>query len=108
MPSPPFLDRWSEGDESTGSGAATSGPRVVPSLAKRWSHTTGGTHLQVVPCHWRATVGAPVRAGVCRMGHLVEHQPKRRRSPRSMLRRLSRHDLDQPGLAGLTGTCQGF
>lgn len=30
-------------------------PRVVPSLADRWSHHTGGTHLKVVPCHWRAT-----------------------------------------------------
>ena len=31
-------------------------PRVVPSLADRWSHHTGGTHLKVVPCHWRATL----------------------------------------------------
>ena len=30
-------------------------PGVVPSLAHRWSHHTGGTHLKVVPCHWRAT-----------------------------------------------------
>jgi hypothetical protein len=30
-------------------------PEVVPSLADRWSHHTGGTHLKVVPCHWRAT-----------------------------------------------------
>jgi hypothetical protein len=30
-------------------------PGVVPSLADRWSHHTGGTHLKVVPCHWRAT-----------------------------------------------------
>lgn len=34
----------------------TDGPRVVPSLADRWSHHTGGTRLKVVPCHWRATV----------------------------------------------------
>jgi len=32
-------------------------PGVVPSLAHRWSHHTGGTHLKVVPCHWRATIG---------------------------------------------------
>lgn len=32
-------------------------PGVVPSLADRWSHHTGGTHLNVVPCHWRATSG---------------------------------------------------
>ncbi len=32
-------------------------PGVVPSLADRWSHHTGGTHLKVVPCHWRATGG---------------------------------------------------
>jgi hypothetical protein len=31
-------------------------PGVVPSLAHRWSHHTGGTHLKVVPCHWRATL----------------------------------------------------
>ena len=30
-------------------------PRVVPSLADRWSHHTGGTHFKVVPSHWRAT-----------------------------------------------------
>jgi hypothetical protein len=30
-------------------------PGVVPSLADRWSHHTGGTHIKVVPCHWRAT-----------------------------------------------------
>jgi hypothetical protein len=30
-------------------------PGVVPSLADRWSHHTGGTHLKVVPSHWRAT-----------------------------------------------------
>ena len=30
-------------------------PGVVPSLADRWSHHTGGTQLKVVPCHWRAT-----------------------------------------------------
>jgi len=30
-------------------------PRVVPSLADRWSHHTGETHIKVVPCHWRAT-----------------------------------------------------
>ena len=29
--------------------------RVVPSLANRWSHHTGGTTTQVVPCRWRAT-----------------------------------------------------
>jgi len=33
-------------------------PGVVPSLADRWSHHTGGTHLKVVPCHWRATGGS--------------------------------------------------
>ena len=32
-------------------------PGVVPSLADRWSHHTGGTHFKVVPCHWRATAG---------------------------------------------------
>jgi hypothetical protein len=32
-------------------------PGVVPSLADRWSHHTDGTHLKVVPCHWRATPG---------------------------------------------------
>ncbi len=31
-------------------------PRVVPSLADRWSHHTGGTHFKVVPSHWRATI----------------------------------------------------
>jgi hypothetical protein len=31
-------------------------PGVVPSLADRWSHHTDGTHLKVVPCHWRATL----------------------------------------------------
>src|SRR5690606_37532887 len=30
-------------------------PRVVPSLAKRWSHAPGETHLTAVPCRWRAT-----------------------------------------------------
>ena len=30
-------------------------PRVVPSLADKWSHHTGGTHIKVVPCRWRAT-----------------------------------------------------
>ena len=30
-------------------------PGVVPSLADRWSHHTGGTHFKVVPSHWRAT-----------------------------------------------------
>lgn len=30
-------------------------PGVVPSLADRWSHHTGGNHIKVVPCHWRAT-----------------------------------------------------
>ena len=30
-------------------------PRVVPSLADRWSHHTGGPHFKVVPSHWRAT-----------------------------------------------------
>lgn len=30
-------------------------PEVVPSLADRWSHHTGGTHFKVVPCNWRAT-----------------------------------------------------
>ena len=29
--------------------------KVVPSLALRWSHATGATHGQVVPCGWRAT-----------------------------------------------------
>ena len=33
-------------------------PGVVPSLADRWSHHTGGNHIKVVPCHWRATVPA--------------------------------------------------
>jgi hypothetical protein len=36
-------------------------PGVVPSLADKWSHHTGGTHLKVVPCHWRAT--CPGRCG---------------------------------------------
>ena len=36
-------------------------PGVVPSLADRWSHHTGGTHLKVVPCHWRATTNTPCR-----------------------------------------------
>lgn len=36
-------------------------PGVVPSLADRWSHHTGGTHLKVVPCHWRATLHEPTR-----------------------------------------------
>jgi hypothetical protein len=31
-------------------------PGVVPSLADRWSHHTGGTRIKVVPCRWRATV----------------------------------------------------
>ena len=30
-------------------------PQVVPSLADRWSHHTGGTHIKVAPCHCRAT-----------------------------------------------------
>jgi len=49
--------RWSaEGGESTGSGVTTGGcPGVVPSLAERWSHPRGGTHLKAVPCRWRAT-----------------------------------------------------
>ena len=34
-------------------------PGVVPSLADWWSHHTGGTHLKVVPCHWRATRTIP-------------------------------------------------
>lgn len=38
-------------------------PGVVPSLADRWSHHTGGTHLKVVPCHWRAT---PYHRQLCR------------------------------------------
>jgi hypothetical protein len=36
-------------------------PGVVPSLAHRWSHHTGGTHLKVVPCHWRATASRHFR-----------------------------------------------
>ena len=36
-------------------------PGVVPSLADRWSHHTGGTHLKVVPCHWRATISTAKR-----------------------------------------------
>lgn len=40
---PPFLDRWSAGDEFTGSGAATGGPPGGGPM-------TGET---VVPCHWR-------------------------------------------------------
>ena len=31
-------------------------PGVVPSLADRWSHHTGGTGFKVVLCHWRATL----------------------------------------------------
>ena len=30
-------------------------PQAVPSLADRWSHHTGGTHIKVAPCHCRAT-----------------------------------------------------
>ena len=36
-------------------------PEVVPSLADRWSHHTGGTHFKVVPCNWRATFGSKRR-----------------------------------------------
>lgn len=46
------------GGESTGNGTAAGGPRVVPSLADRWSHAPGGTHLKVVPRSWRATTWA--------------------------------------------------
>ena len=37
-----------------GSGPIT-GERAVPSLARKWSHPTGETHTQTVPCRWRAT-----------------------------------------------------
>jgi hypothetical protein len=36
--------------------------QVVPLLAERWSQPPGKTHLNVVPCRWRATgshVGPP-------------------------------------------------
>ena len=36
-------------------GTERTDPQVVPSLADRWSHHTGGTSIKVVPCHWRAT-----------------------------------------------------
>ena len=38
-------------------------PQVVPSLADKWSHHTGGTHIKVVPCHWRATAELPGLVG---------------------------------------------
>ncbi len=40
-------------------------PRVVPSLADRWSHHTGGTHFKVVPSHWRATTLAKKGRRIC-------------------------------------------
>ena len=44
--------------DSNLSGAAAGGySRVVPLLAKGWSHAAGETHLKVVPCRWRATAG---------------------------------------------------
>jgi len=48
--------RWpAEDGENTGSGtAAVRALRVVPSLVERWSRPSGGTHLEVVPCCWRA------------------------------------------------------
>jgi hypothetical protein len=50
---------------------------VVPSLAEGWSHAAGGTHLAVVPCHWRATLALmpsgclPVRERICSKGEHV-------------------------------------
>jgi hypothetical protein len=55
MSSPPSRTVNRSGDAHP-SQHRTDGPRVVPSLAERWSHHPGGTHLKVVPCHWRATV----------------------------------------------------
>ena len=57
-------------------------PRVVPSLADRWSHHTGGTHFKVVPSHWRATPGTAPRGRADRrtasvMGHLGENAERR-------------------------------
>ena len=43
----------SGGDSNLSSVAAGACSRVVPSLAKRWSHAAGETHLTVVPCGWR-------------------------------------------------------
>src|SRR5690606_36762899 len=52
-----FLDpATSERRQSTNNVTETGGPpEVVPSLAERWSHPSGGTQLKVVPCSWRAT-----------------------------------------------------
>ena len=41
-------------------------PEMVPPLADRWSHHTGGTHIKVVPSHWRAT---------CRLLRTRDDQP---------------------------------
>ena len=43
--------------QCTLNGTDAGGPsKVVPSLALRWSHATGATQPQVVPCDWRATI----------------------------------------------------
>ena len=55
MPSPP-LGPSAEAAIFTRDSTELTDPKVVPSLADRWSHHTGGTHFKVVPCHWRATV----------------------------------------------------
>jgi len=54
MPSRPF-GLSTEGAMITRDSTELTDPEVVPSLADRWSHHTGGTHFKVVPCHWRAT-----------------------------------------------------
>ena len=52
------------GGQCTLNGTDAGGPpKVVPSLALRWSHATGALSSKVVPCDWRATVisGNPLR-----------------------------------------------
>ena len=64
-------------------------PGVVPSLADRWSHHTGGTHLKVVPSHWRATrldrqIPAPVDdEGVDHFGRTLSYRSPRTPQARS-------------------------
>ncbi len=45
-------------------GPALVDPReVVPLLAEGWSHAAVGTHVMVVPCSWRATLGDSIYRG---------------------------------------------
>ena len=54
MPSPP-LELSTRAAILNRNSTELTDPELVPSLADRWSHHTGGTHIKVVPFHWRAT-----------------------------------------------------